>query len=290
MQMIEHELIDTHLVPLRSLGARPLLFCLPGVGDANAYDFRELVDALPKDQPVYGFRWPAMDGTTDLFSVEELAELYLADIRRIQKAGPFYLCGQSLGGLIAYEIATLLVSSGERIGLLALFDADNPALTASLSQRDHFRFRQKYVLDRFRKYYENIRCGDFREVVSDALRFLRGRLTTAVGIAVRAAFRLAKRPVPKMMRSRVLTFTAAWYAYNPKKYPRTLVLFRAKDRRAEYEDDPTLGWKKCVTGPIEVHIAPGDHVTMMQSPHVHVLAEALSRYLGTAIDHAASRV
>ena len=280
VQLTEQELIHSHLVPLRRSGTRPLLFCLPGVGDDNARGFLEMVDALPKDQPVYGFRWPTMDGTTDLFSVEQLAELYLADIRRIQKTGPYYLCGQSLGGLIAYEIATLLVSAGEEVGLLALFDADNPALAANLSQRDYFRFRGKYVQDRLRKYYQNIRRGKVRDIMSDALRFFRGRLTTAFGIAVRAAFRIANRPMPKLMRSRVFTFTAAWYAYNPKEYPRTLVLFRAQDRRAEHQDDETLGWKMCVTGPIEVHLAPGDHVTIMQSPHVQGLAETLCRYLG----------
>lgn len=282
--MTEQEPLDSHLVPLRSFGVRPVLFCLPGVGDENASALLELVNALPKDQPVYGFRWPAMDGTTDLFSVEQLAELYLADIRSIQKEGPYYLCGQSLGGLIAYEMATLLVSAGERISLLALFDADNPALTSNLVQRDYFRFQQKYVLDRVKKYYRNVRNGNLRNILSDAGRFLRGRLTTAVGSAVRATFRLANRPIPKMMRSRVLTFTAAWHTYNPKKYAGKLVLFRAQDRRAEFEDDETLGWRMCVTGPIEVHVAAGDHVTMMQLPHVSGLAETLSRYLGAATD------
>ena len=282
--MTEQEPFDSHLVPLRSFGARPVLFCFPGVGDDNASALLDLVNALPKDQPVYGFRWPAMDGTTDLFSVEQLAELYLADIRNIQKEGPYYLCGQSLGGLIAYEMATLLVSAGERISLLALFDADNPALTSNLVQRDYFRFQQKYVLDRVKKYCRNIRNGNLQNILSDAARFLRGRLMTAVGSAVRATFRIADRPVPKMMRSRVLTFTAAWHTYNPKKYSGKILLFRAQDRPSEFEDDETLGWRTCVTGPIEVHVVAGDHVTMMQLPHVSRLAETLSRYLGAATD------
>lgn len=257
-----------------------MLFCLPGVGDDSAAGFQEMAKALPEDQPVYGFKWPTLNGTTDLLSVEQLAEFYLTEIRRTQKVGPYYLCGQSLGGLIAYEIATLLVSAGEEIGLLALFDADNPAFVANLSLRDSVKFRRKYLLDRLGKYYQNIRGGKIEDAIADILLFFRGRVTTSVGIIIRTMLRLAEQPMPKMMRSRVLTFTAAWHAYTPKEYPKKLVLFKARARRAEYDDDETLGWKRCVRGGVEVHIISGDHVTMMQPPHVDDLVDKLSPYLG----------
>ena len=271
--------MHSHLVPLKKSGTRPLLFCLPGVGDDNAAGFLEMANALPEDQPVYGFRWPAMNGTTDLLSIEQLAELYLSEIRRTQEVGPYYLCGQSLGGLIAYEIATLLVSAGEEIGVLALFDADNPAFVANLSVRESLRFRRKYLLDRASKYYQNIRRGKIKDVMADAFLFFRGHVTTAVGISIRTMLRLLKQPMPKMMRSRVLTFAAAWHTYCPREYTKKLVLFKARDRRAEYDDDETLGWKTCVRGGVEVHVTPGDHVSMMRSPHVEVLVDRLSEYL-----------
>jgi thioesterase domain-containing protein len=280
LPIIAEEGMHSHLVPIRKSGTRPMLFCLPGVGDDISAGFLEMANALPEAQPVCGFRWPTMNGTTDLFSVEQLAKLYLGEIRKTQQEGPYYLCGQSLGGLIAYEIATLLVSEGEEIGVLALFDADNPAFVANLSLRDSLKFRRKYLLDRTRKYFQNICRGKIVDLLADAWLFLGGRITTAVSIRIRTMLRRFDQPVPSKMRSRVLSFTAAWHAYCPREYTKKLVLFRAGDRRAEYDDDETLGWKMCVRGGVEVHVIPGDHVTMMQSPHVELLVAELTRYLG----------
>ena len=55
-------------------------------------------------------------------SVQAMASEYLAAIKTRQPAGPYYLCGYSFGGLIAFEIACRLVESREKVGLVGLFD------------------------------------------------------------------------------------------------------------------------------------------------------------------------
>ncbi len=55
-----------------------------------------------------------------------MAEHYLAEIRRLQPEGPYYLGGHSAGGLVAFEMAWRLRAQGERVALVALFDTWAP--------------------------------------------------------------------------------------------------------------------------------------------------------------------
>src|SRR5262249_3034906 len=51
-----------------------------------------------------------------------MAVEYLKEIKARQPDGPYYLCGYSFGGLVAFEMARRLRESGDDIGLLGLFD------------------------------------------------------------------------------------------------------------------------------------------------------------------------
>ncbi|MFM8445697.1 MAG: amino acid adenylation domain-containing protein [Methylococcus sp.] len=77
----------------------------------------------------------------DLGSVEELAGYCLETLRQVQPAGPYRLAGWSLGGLIAYEMAALLIAAGEAVDSLILMDCFPPAalreLDAMILERLH---------------------------------------------------------------------------------------------------------------------------------------------------------
>ncbi len=50
-----------------------------------------------------------MDGARPyLETIEEMASLYVKEIRRMQPHGPYYLGGYCMGGTVAYEMAQLL--------------------------------------------------------------------------------------------------------------------------------------------------------------------------------------
>ena len=55
-------------------------------------------------------------------SIEAMAADYLTEIEKRQPDGPYYLCGYSSGGLVAFEIARRLSESGDEVGLVGLFD------------------------------------------------------------------------------------------------------------------------------------------------------------------------
>ncbi|WP_322505947.1 thioesterase domain-containing protein [Chroococcidiopsis cubana] len=85
-----------------------------------------MIRYLKPDQPCYGLQALGIDGRqTPLTSVIEMAALYLKEIQAIQPEGPYFLCGYSFGGMVAFEIAQQLNSKGHRIALLALLDSVN---------------------------------------------------------------------------------------------------------------------------------------------------------------------
>ena len=55
-------------------------------------------------------------------TVEAMAAEYLNSVKARQPDGPYYLCGYSFGGLVAFEMARRLWESGDEVALVGLFD------------------------------------------------------------------------------------------------------------------------------------------------------------------------
>jgi thioesterase domain-containing protein len=244
--------------------------------------YRDLVSCLDNDQPVFGVRALELDGAQKFLTVEELAVKYIPEIRRVQKSGPYQLCGMSFGGLVAYEIAMALVDQGEEVALLALLDTGNPAYYQNLSPFSLVKFRSIYLLDRVRKYVGNMMRFAISDVAADIDVFFRSRIRRLVWKIGRSISRLMGRSMPKPLRSNVDMFADASRAYVPGSYAGELILFVAKGRTAEYGIDETLGWGGVAKNKIRVIRTPGDHVSMMDRPHVDELAKHLTTYMISA--------
>jgi thioesterase domain-containing protein/acyl carrier protein len=102
------------LLPLRTQGSRPPIFCVaPATGLAWSFA------SLPVDQPVYGLQSVGQAYA----SVADMAADYVRRIREIQPTGPYHLLGASFGGLVAHEMAAQLQELGQPVALLALLDS-----------------------------------------------------------------------------------------------------------------------------------------------------------------------
>ncbi|STQ65871.1 Dimodular nonribosomal peptide synthase [Gordonia bronchialis] len=110
------------LLTLRSEGRRAPLFCVHPAGGL-AWFYGGLVRYLP-DRPVYGLQDPyVVSGDEQAGSVEELAQRYLSEIRRVRPHGPYHLLGWSLGGYVIHEMAVRLEAAGEEVGFVGVMDA-----------------------------------------------------------------------------------------------------------------------------------------------------------------------
>jgi thioesterase domain-containing protein len=274
----------SHLVPLRTSGAGSPLFCFPGSG-GDVFIFREMVAALREGQPVYGINMEWLCEAGQEFTVEQVAAFYLDVIRKFQKRGPYYFCGYSFGGLVAYEVARRLSDGDDSARLVALLDTPNPALISNLSEADSAQFRKTYLVDRLKKYSLHLMRGELKSFMSRGLAFVTSRTGRFFMPAIKKAFRIVRQPLPIILRSNDPGFLKAWNSYVPKNYSREIVCFRVEERGPEHAPDPSMGWEACVTGGIQVHVVPGGHVDMMSGPSVCVIADKLADYLDQAPIH-----
>jgi aspartate racemase len=96
------------------------------LGNVNSdfLPYRQLVEQLGRDQPVYGLQSPGMDGRSlPLGSVEELGAHYVRELRMHQPNGPYLLLGLTFAGVVAYEIARQLEAEGDAATLVATINA-----------------------------------------------------------------------------------------------------------------------------------------------------------------------
>nr|WP_042178681.1 non-ribosomal peptide synthetase [Kibdelosporangium sp. MJ126-NF4]CEL13334.1 Siderophore biosynthesis non-ribosomal peptide synthetase modules [Kibdelosporangium sp. MJ126-NF4]CTQ99025.1 Siderophore biosynthesis non-ribosomal peptide synthetase modules [Kibdelosporangium sp. MJ126-NF4] len=111
------------VLPLRSHGTRPTVFCVHPVGGLG-WSYAGLLRHLDPSYPVYalqarGLARPDKSPRT----LGEMADDYLRQIREIQPAGPYQLIGWSFGGTVAHAIASRLRREGAEVSLLAMFDS-----------------------------------------------------------------------------------------------------------------------------------------------------------------------
>src|SRR6202050_4536173 len=99
------------------------IFLAHGLG-GTAMDFFQLVKHLKTQRFIYGMQAKGTDGVDEPFDrIEDLAQFYLKAIKELQPAGPYFLVGSSLGGLVMLEMAQRLIEKGEKVALLAILES-----------------------------------------------------------------------------------------------------------------------------------------------------------------------
>ncbi|RJE19625.1 polyketide synthase [Aspergillus sclerotialis] len=114
--------------------ASKTLFLLPdGSGSATSY---AKLPRVGSGVAVVGLNCPFMRTPQNLTcALQHLTVPYLAEIKRRQPNGPYYLGGWSAGGISAYDAAKVLISNGESVAGLVLLDSPNPIGLSKLPPR-----------------------------------------------------------------------------------------------------------------------------------------------------------
>jgi amino acid adenylation domain-containing protein len=279
------------LVPIQPSGTTlPLFFVHAHGGGAIAY--YALAQQLGRKQPFYGLEAPGLDGQREPFSeIPEMASHYIRELRRIQPQGPYQIGGHSFGGLVAFEMARQLASDGSQVSMLAILDTAAPvAGNTPFDANDFFSDS-----DDATALVEM--AGLIERVVRKSLGVSRDELGL-LGAEERLNYFLDRLKMvdfvsPGAELSHIRGFLSVHkassqasrkYVSEAKRYSGSMTLllshdvaacdFRAQNRRLR--DDATLGWSELVSGTIETHTVPGDHITMLNPPNVETLALKLS--------------
>jgi aspartate racemase len=242
------------LIPLQPAGSKPPFFCMHGVG-GNSVGFRELANFVGADQPFYGVQAQGLDGQLPyLTRVEDMAALYIKEIRSIQPTGPYYLGGFSFGGWIAYEMAQQLQAQGEEIGLVAMFDT--------------YPFRLKPVTSSLLSF--------FRIPTQQQLMYVLPK-TIKKGIRRRIVWVGLPRAIKKVLRA----CYEAERQYQLRPYSGRVTLFRATQALTP-ENDPHARWRELAKGGVEIQEIEGHHADIIIEPQVRITAEKLRACLERA--------
>jgi thioesterase domain-containing protein/acyl carrier protein len=276
------------LVAIQSGGSLRPFYCVPGAGGNPLY-FYDLARHLGPDQPFYALQPVGLDGKSEpLTRIEDMASYNLAAIQAVQPQGPFLLGGHSFGAYVAFEMAQQLQKQGHEVALLAILDTAAPVLGTQPLGLDWDDARWLHF---FAGVVENI-SGKHLEVSYDALQQLGP--DEQLHYVIDRMSRVDLLP-PGVGTTQIRGFVQVSKAnlqarYMPQEvHPTRIILFRAseppsehalqetalRDEIAEVLRDPVWGWRFYAAGPVELHIVPGEHESLVAEPHVRVLAERL---------------
>jgi phthiocerol/phenolphthiocerol synthesis type-I polyketide synthase E len=271
------------LVAIQPNGSRPAFFCMHGAG-GNVLNYRDLSRHLGGDQPFYGLQSQGLDGNCALLTkVEEMAELYLREIRRVQPHGPYFLGGYCMGGTVAYEVAQQLISQGERVAVLALFDTMNwYKIPRNVWTRGAHTFQQ--WMFHFAAFLSLDLSGKAR-FLREKMAVLRSRIPVWRG-AVLSWFGKSS----SVATSDDLLLANIWkvndrasWTYIPTPYAGKVMDFRPMKQYWVF-NKPDLKWDGLVEGRVEITALPVYPGSMLVEPFVSHLAAALRKELDTALN------
>lgn len=92
----------------------------------TVFCYRDLAQYLDEEISIYGIQFPYKSLEEKELSLEELAGLYINEIKKVQAYGPYTIGGYSFGGNVALEMALQLEQAGEKVESIVMFDSHPP--------------------------------------------------------------------------------------------------------------------------------------------------------------------
>ncbi|MCB8981032.1 MAG: amino acid adenylation domain-containing protein, partial [Ardenticatenaceae bacterium] len=245
------------VVPLRpgSADQPPLVVIHPGSGQVLPY--LGLVQALPKEQPIYGLQsmglLPHTPAQTDIAS---MAASYLQALEAANIPQPYHLLGWSMGGVVAMEMAQQLAASGQAVGSLTLIDTfapsgeyDQPSATTLLQW---FARDTGYLSPKKRPSLLPDNAS-----VADQLQHLWPQLQAAGNLPDELTWDEFEQQFAVFQAN-----YAAMQTYVPRPFTQPVQLIVSKNS-AKGQKDKWLGWQDCLEN-VSVDVLRGNHFTLLQ--------------------------
>ncbi|AFZ04852.1 amino acid adenylation domain protein [Oscillatoria nigro-viridis PCC 7112] len=205
------------------------------------------------NEEVSMFQRKELDKPPMQVSIADMATRYLKEIQTHQPTGPYLLAGESLGGLVAFEMAHQLHLQGEEVALLCLLDSAIPGKNElSLSQKLAFHAKK-------------LREKGFSYVFQKIQQFQKTKSTSNMN----------NDPVDPRLEFRNYAFNS----YRLQPYPGRAILFRAME---ESHFSTLENWNEYLVGGLDIYDIPGNHLSILQKPNVHLLAEKMRVHIDRA--------
>lgn len=271
------------IVPMQTSGTKTPLFCVhPGVGEVLV--FVNLAKYFVGDRPFYALRARGFNEDEKPFATfEQMVDCYVEGIRARQPHGPYAVAGYSYGGVVAFEIAKVLRSQGERVDFVGSFNLP-----------PHIKYRMDEL--------------DFAETAANLAFFL----SLIDKKQSRELPRLLRRLAPEEQVDGLLALApqerlaqldldadrfGAWAelanrltdlgrSYRPSGTVPSMSVFYAVPLRGTIDDwlnNELRRWDEYTTGENRYIRVPGEHYTLMSPQHVAAFQSILRRELDRAL-------
>ena len=259
---------DTCLVRFHDKVNKPPLFMVhPSGGSVHWYT--DLAKSMGDPQPVYGIQAQGMNDPEQMDrTISQMAERYVRAIQSRQRHGPYYLSSWSMGVVIAYEVAQLLNEQGEEVGMLAILD-QGPDMPRDIP-KDETDFLIDMFMGRLKVSRKKLKKLDYQQQLEIIMQ-----RAQKVGL-------LQPNLTLEQFRNYVIMLRIqmqAWRDYDLKPYAGDLLLIKAEDRPPHIDTSEDLGWQNVVQGNVDVVTVPGNHNSILWSPHVDALVHHLKHYM-----------
>ena len=202
--------------------------------------------------------------------LEDLAAPHVALIRSKRLSGPCLLAGHSFDGLLAFEVAHQLQRAGTNVELLLVLDSwlIRPLLRYRLRRLTWGRVGWILTSHSQRSLSRAAR------VTERIIKLAKSRST------LDSAFEQAELPInelPWAVQEKVFDNARDHYQLRPLET--RAVLFSAQDDMLGRILPQIWEYSRLFLGRLETVESPGSHRTMVQEPHVQVLAKKITEYL-----------
>ena len=265
------------LVPLRLTGAGSACFFVHPAG-GNVLCYRLLAERLGR--PFYGLQAPGLFGEGLSFStIEELAALYVKEIRKAQSKGPYFLGGWSSGGMIAFEIARQLEGMGEHVQHVALIDTPAPLHHAPIDRRALLYW-----------FLEDLNIGFDSTLALESEVAAEGDRSPVEIIDLMCKHQGIAHNLELLQLGHVFSvfssIVLAGREYRPPMIKANLSVLRANEGRvSEFADHPAheeadWGWAKFTQGEVYCAQTPGAHHTLLDEKNIDALVAVLKKSYG----------
>ncbi len=272
------------IVPIKPDGSKPPFFMVHGIG-GNILNYHGITEYLDLEQPFYGLQSKGLDGkSSPLYTVEEMATHYINEIRAFLPEGPYLIGGHSFGGWIAIEMANQLHHQGRNAALVILLDTGANTLEF-MKWSERVLYKTKSLIERTVNVVQNIVFSSKKDrleyVKKLNMRYKRRQDVQKWAMHI-PDLEIDELQVPKYLKNiRQINYAAA-YKYTHNKYCGKVTLLKAEKRGVGEYDKEFLGWKHFAEE-VDIHVIPGNHISIIEEPNVQVLARVLQNCIDQAI-------
>ncbi len=265
-------LLPENLVEIKSGTQRQPLFLVPGGngGMAEMTLYARLLARVGGETRVLGFVARGRNPVAAPHpTVAAMATEYILQMRRVQPDGPYALCGECVGGTIAFEMAQQLIAAGEQVNLLLLLDTWCPTDAGVRRYRYYVRPKTRFWvrMSLIGAAYRDL-AGVVRELIDSPSRTDQSSVARYSADVARSLTRITRAwfwkiltlpqtdPLAGSFGGPELTYLRVSHDYRPQPYAGAIEFILCEQSGAfGILDD----WKALVGGGLRAHLVPGTH-------------------------------